>query len=882
MHRILQPLRKQVVFIFFLDDIFIAGKSWTELRPKLVAVLTALREAGLTMNIRKCQFLKSSVTYLGLEVSANGIKPGQGKVEAIKRFPVPKNVHEIRRFLGLTGFFRRFVPRYAEIAAPLSGLLKSDREFIWSREVSDAFTALRDKLVERPILQPFNSKKRTELHTDASSRGLAAMLLQEGSDSKMHLKMLLLVMIRALKPFVLTAGPTMELNLETCSTDNIETSHIEKLTLSTLFEIAGPRTRDDIIHTSAASLGQRATLSRRPVFVLCVCCKEPRTRISRRHGFEREDRRARKKLAARKRPVLQQQQCIVLYIYSDWQLLLYSKVGCSRRLELSKQCRRLHTRSKQFDGAIEKAFVIFVYQTVEDKSYFLKHALHERAQEMVELLVDSELDIHEARFEDGKSAVHYLAEVLYWINDTSCDPKGKALKLMEYFLENPEGNYPDQHGYTYLHGACMSGDVSAVNALLSQGVDVNLDTYTCSPLHIAVQYRHLRVVERLLMNGANPNQPDHEQSTPLHALTRLCICQCTNGVQFCDERKPVDKIVQRLIEHGANIEAQNRHGDRPLDLAVSRFDVQLVESLLRHGASLGNLNEDKMFSANLTSIELKNYPFTLNIIQMIQFLQSVGYEVSLQTRLRMIKCWLRIRGDDTHHLRPALNEAPSAADKYIRIVTCVLRASGSCTTPRAHYISRAHTCTVHTEPRCVQKILQGFLRTIRVCLCAIYINPLPPSSRAPIDARACLYTTCDRRRLHTRKDNVVGATRMKCNFVHDIESIGKSRSRSTTMRRRKQNRAKWKITRGGRIMSNTSLSAHNLLHRNVRYVRIIQTTEKYSSIRVSIQSRIHKSCSPSLFAVTLNGPRSRRFRRTTMTTTTTTTTTVHANSPRTT
>ncbi|CAB0040127.1 unnamed protein product [Trichogramma brassicae] len=186
MHRILQPLRKQVV-LFFLDDIFIAGKSWTELRPKLVAVLTALREAGLTMNIRKCQFLKSSVTYLGLEVSANGIKPGQGKVEAIKRFPVPKNVHEIRRFLGLTGFFRRFVPRYAEIAAPLSGLLKSDREFIWSREVSDAFTALRDKLVERPILQPFNSKKRTELHTDASSRGLAAMLLQEGSDSKMHL-----------------------------------------------------------------------------------------------------------------------------------------------------------------------------------------------------------------------------------------------------------------------------------------------------------------------------------------------------------------------------------------------------------------------------------------------------------------------------------------------------------------------------------------------------------------------------------------------------------------------------------------------------------------------------------------------------------------------
>ncbi|KAL7303682.1 hypothetical protein TKK_0003825 [Trichogramma kaykai] len=325
------------------------------------------------------------------------------------------------------------------------------------------------------------------------------------------------------------------------------------------------------------------------------------------------------------------------FIFSHWYRFRNEELNDRVVIELMN-CRRL-------------------FPSVQDKSYFLKHALHERAEEMVELLENSQLDIHEARFDDGKSAVHYLAEVLYWINDASSDPKGKALKLMKYFLENPVRNYPDEHGYTYLHAACMSGNLTAVNLLLSRGADVNLDTYACSPLHIAARYRHPRVVELLLMRGADPNKQDAEQSTPLHALTRLCICQCTNGVQFCDKRKPVDKIIQMLIEYGADIEARNSDGDSPLDLAVSRFDVQLVESLLKHGASLDSLNEDKMFGAEFTSIELKNYPLTLNIIEMVHLLQSAGYKMSLPTRFKMIKYWLRIRGDDTHHLRPTLNES---------------------------------------------------------------------------------------------------------------------------------------------------------------------------------------------------------------------------------
>ncbi|KAL7304381.1 hypothetical protein TKK_0003180 [Trichogramma kaykai] len=187
MQRILHPLRRQLV-LFFLDDIFIAGKSWDDLRPKLIAVFKALREAGLTINIKKCQFLKNVVIYLGFEISAEGIKPGQNKVDAIARFPVPTNVHEVRRFLGLTGFFRRFVARYAEIASPLNELLKANRAFQWSEAANGAFERLRDELTRRPILQPFSATKYTELHTDASSRGPAGILLQGDSSKDMRLE----------------------------------------------------------------------------------------------------------------------------------------------------------------------------------------------------------------------------------------------------------------------------------------------------------------------------------------------------------------------------------------------------------------------------------------------------------------------------------------------------------------------------------------------------------------------------------------------------------------------------------------------------------------------------------------------------------------------
>ncbi|CAB0033491.1 unnamed protein product, partial [Trichogramma brassicae] len=215
---------------------------------------------------------------------------------------------------------------------------------------------------------------------------------------------------------------------------------------------------------------------------------------------------------------------------------------------------------------------------------------------------------------------------------------------------NPRKNYCDNHGYTYFHGACTIGHERAIDSLLRQGVDINLDTYTCSALHIAAQYRLETVVKKLLDHGANPNQQDHEKSTPLHAFAWMCLCGCVSRKDYCDRRRPVDKLVKMLLVKGANIEARNRHGDTPLQLAVSRFDVELTRSLLKHGASLSSLNEDRMFIQNFSSLELKCYPVTLNIIEVMQLLQSAGYKMDFYTKLRLIKCWIKVRGNDMDYL----------------------------------------------------------------------------------------------------------------------------------------------------------------------------------------------------------------------------------------
>ncbi|KAL7304224.1 hypothetical protein TKK_0003418 [Trichogramma kaykai] len=130
-------------------------------------------------------------------------------------------------------------------------------------------------------------------------------------------------------------------------------------------------------------------------------------------------------------------------------------------------------------------------------------------------------DARAEKLEDGKSAVHYVAD-LY-------ESKQKRFDLYTSFIEHffrnyPRKNYCDAHSYTYFHAACMVADARVVKKFLREGVNVNLDKYTRSPLFIAAQYKHEEIVKLLLEHRANPNQSNPEGSTALHALALPCLC----------------------------------------------------------------------------------------------------------------------------------------------------------------------------------------------------------------------------------------------------------------------------------------------------------------------------------------------------------------------
>ncbi|KAL7298752.1 hypothetical protein TKK_0008501 [Trichogramma kaykai] len=327
----------------------------------------------------------------------------------------------------------------------------------------------------------------------------------------------------------------------------------------------------------------------------------------------------------------------------EYRLLCINNLD-NRRYEF---CQYMNSaEDPDFNNMILSKLMKELFPKFEGRIYFLMFALEYNSFNILELLQTNNINVHEVIFPDGRSAIHFLAESEGSSIRNKVYP-GATIDLIDFLIKNSQENYIDEHGYTYFHGACMAADEETVRSFVSQGVDINLDTWKCSPLHIAAQYRRKEIVEILLENGANPNQLDHERSTPLHALVRLCLCECGSAFNFCDYKKPVDDIVKMLIIKGANVEARNEDGVTPLSLAVRRFDFELTKALLDNGASLDSLNEDKLFSWNFTQLELKNYPLTLNIIKVMQLLISSEYIINFHTRKKMLKFWLKVRGNDT-------------------------------------------------------------------------------------------------------------------------------------------------------------------------------------------------------------------------------------------
>lgn len=183
---VFRELAIQNVVLIYLDDLIIPAKEEGEGLHKLKQVLRTASEYGLRINWRKCKLLVSRVEYLGHILEAGTIKPSEQKITAVTKFPEPTSTKMIQSFLGLTGYFRKFVPQYALIARPLSQLLKDGVRFVFGEEQKQAFE-LKTVLTRDPILKLYRVNAETELHTDASKHGLGSMILQkDGEDNQWH------------------------------------------------------------------------------------------------------------------------------------------------------------------------------------------------------------------------------------------------------------------------------------------------------------------------------------------------------------------------------------------------------------------------------------------------------------------------------------------------------------------------------------------------------------------------------------------------------------------------------------------------------------------------------------------------------------------------
>lgn len=186
MNRVAKQMNPGEVVVY-LDDVIIVSKTIEEGIDRLSRFLKILRKTGLTLRRDKCKFLSEEISFLGYNISAQGIMPGD-KVNAIKEFKIPKSVTEVRRFLGLTGFFRKFVKDYSLISRPLTKLLRKANEnvFEWGEQQQYSFNQLVKTLCEKPVLAIYDVNCQHEVHTDASSLGLAGVLLQADENQKWH------------------------------------------------------------------------------------------------------------------------------------------------------------------------------------------------------------------------------------------------------------------------------------------------------------------------------------------------------------------------------------------------------------------------------------------------------------------------------------------------------------------------------------------------------------------------------------------------------------------------------------------------------------------------------------------------------------------------
>jgi len=164
----------------FIDDILIYSKSEADHEKHLRLVLQRLREHQLYAKFSKCEFWIDEVPFLGHIISNGGIAVGPSTVKDVLDWKVPQNVKAVRSFLGLAGYYRRFIENFSKIVKPLTSLLEKSVDFRWTDEHQMAFDELKKRLTKAPVLTLPDQSKRFTVYCDASKDGLGCVLMQEG------------------------------------------------------------------------------------------------------------------------------------------------------------------------------------------------------------------------------------------------------------------------------------------------------------------------------------------------------------------------------------------------------------------------------------------------------------------------------------------------------------------------------------------------------------------------------------------------------------------------------------------------------------------------------------------------------------------------------
>ena len=177
MNEILQPFLREFVLVF-LDDILIYSPSMTSHLTHLRAVLQQLRKHQFYLKSSKCSFAQTQIDYLGHVISQEGVSTDPSKTAAMLSWPQPTTITELRGFLGLTGYYRRFVQNYGIIAKPLTQLLKK-KQFLWTAAATEAFQALKQAMSQTPVLILPDFSLPFVVETDACAHGVGAVLMQQ-------------------------------------------------------------------------------------------------------------------------------------------------------------------------------------------------------------------------------------------------------------------------------------------------------------------------------------------------------------------------------------------------------------------------------------------------------------------------------------------------------------------------------------------------------------------------------------------------------------------------------------------------------------------------------------------------------------------------------